>query len=383
MSEGATTPLGETWRRLLRNRSFVIGAVVVSIIVAVAILAPLVAPHDPLRNNFRTRLQPPGEMFWLGTDHFGRDILSRILHGGRISLIIGASVVVVTGIFGTAIGAIAGFFRALDEPIMRLMDAIMAFPAILLAMAIAAVMGASVTNVVIALSIATTPHTARIVRGSVLVVREMEYVEAARAVGAKPARIMLREILPNVLSPVLVVATFRMAYVIIMEASLSFLGLGVQPPTPSWGSMVADGRDFLMGTSAGLADAGAYYNLAFVRWTSPAGVKLIEGFPKVAAWEKRVAAIGHGKRQEISREAALDIAKAATSTEAAKAGPGEPNGLKPGDKIMVMADDYGRDPIAGELVSSSAQHVAIRRNDPRIGDVVVHFPRAGFLVVKS
>ena len=146
---------------------------------------------------------------------------------------------------------------------------------------------------------------------------------------------------------------------------------------------LSDGRDFLMGGSAGLSDAGAYYNLAFVRWTSPMGVKLIEGFPKVSAWEKRMAAIGHGKRSEISREAALDIAKAATSTEAAKADPGEPNGLTPGDKVMVMADDYGRDPIAGELVSSSAQHVAIRRNDPRVGDVVVHFPRAGFLVVKS
>jgi peptide/nickel transport system permease protein len=246
MSEAATTPLGETWRRLRRNRSFVIGAVVVSIIVAVAILAPLLAPHDPLRNNFRARLQPPGAMFWLGTDHFGRDILSRMLHGGRISLVIGASVVVVTGIFGSAIGAIAGFFRALDEPIMRLMDAIMAFPAILLAMAIAAVMGASVTNVVIALSIATTPHTARIVRGSVLVVREMEYVEAARALGASELRVLFRHVLVNTTGPLIVRLTYVFAIAILAEAALSFIGVGPPPPAPSFGNIIANGRDFMI-----------------------------------------------------------------------------------------------------------------------------------------
>jgi glutathione S-transferase len=120
-----------------------------------------------------------------------------------------------------------------------------------------------------------------------------------------------------------------------------------------------------------------------VRWTSPAGAKLIDGFPGVAAWEKRVAGIGHGRRSEISRDDALDIAKAATSTEAAKTDTGEPNGLKAGDAVTVMADDYGRDPIAGELVSSSAQHIALKRSDPRVGEVVVHFPRAGFLVLKS
>jgi glutathione S-transferase len=146
---------------------------------------------------------------------------------------------------------------------------------------------------------------------------------------------------------------------------------------------LGDGRSFVLGEKPSLADASAFYNLAFVRWTSPNGVKLIESFPGVAAWEKRVAGIGHGNRQEVSREDALDIAKAATSTEAVKADPGEPNGLKPGDRVSVMADDYGRDAITGELVSSSAQHIAIKRNDPRVGDVVVHFPRAGFFVMKS
>lgn len=146
---------------------------------------------------------------------------------------------------------------------------------------------------------------------------------------------------------------------------------------------LSDGRSFLAGDKPGIADAAVFYNLAFMRWTSPAGTKLIEAWPKLLAWEARVAAIGHGTRHEISREDALDIAKAATSTEKPQGDPGEPNGLTPGDRIAVMADDYGRDPIVGELVSSSAQHVAIRREDPRVGEIVVHFPRAGFLVTKT
>lgn len=144
-----------------------------------------------------------------------------------------------------------------------------------------------------------------------------------------------------------------------------------------------DGRPFLLGASPGLADASACYNLAFMRWTSPAGVALIETFPGVRAWEKRMQAIGHGNRQEISREAALDIARAATSTQGVQADPGEPNKLTPGDRVTVMADDYGRDPVSGELVSSSAQHIALKRSDPRVGEVVVHFPRAGFLVMTA
>ena len=144
-----------------------------------------------------------------------------------------------------------------------------------------------------------------------------------------------------------------------------------------------DGRAFLMGAEPGIADANAYYNIAFIRWIYPDGARSADAMPKLAAWEKRVAEIGHGNRQEISRDGALDIAKAATSTEETKADPGEPNGLKPGDTVTVMADDYGRDPISGELVSSSAQHIALKRNDPRVGDVVMHFPRAGFFVMKS
>lgn len=148
-------------------------------------------------------------------------------------------------------------------------------------------------------------------------------------------------------------------------------------------AQLGDGRDFLFGAAPGIADASAYYNLAFIRWIAPDGASLVETLPRVSAWEQRIKAIGHGRRHDLDREAALDIAKNAASTETAAADPNEPNGLKPGDKVTVMADDYGRDPIAGELVSSSAQHIAIRRADPRVGDVVLHFPRVGFLVMRA
>lgn len=146
---------------------------------------------------------------------------------------------------------------------------------------------------------------------------------------------------------------------------------------------LGDGRKFLMGEAPGIADANAYYNLAFIRWIVPAAAKAADAMSSLAAWEKRVTAIGHGNRHEVSRKAALDIAKSTISTEPAKADPGEPNGLKPGDRVTVMADDYGRDPISGDLVSSSAQHIALKRNDPLVGEVVVHFPRAGFLVMRG
>jgi glutathione S-transferase len=144
-----------------------------------------------------------------------------------------------------------------------------------------------------------------------------------------------------------------------------------------------DGRAYVMGAQPGIADASAYYNLAFIRWVYPTAAKVLETLPYVAAWEKRVKAVGHGMRHEMGRGEALDIAKAATSTEKPHTDPNEPNGIKLGDRVTVMADDYGRDPIVGELVSSSAQHVAIKRSDERVGEVVVHFPRVGFFVMKS
>jgi peptide/nickel transport system permease protein len=239
------SPFRATLGRLLRNRSFVIGAAMVLFVALVALSADWLAPFDPFRNNFRTRLRPPDMTNWFGTDHFGRDLLTRVMYGARISLIIGALVVVMTGVAGAFIGAVAGFFPRLDQPIMRVMDAMMAFPSIVLAMVVSAVLGASVTNVVIALSIATTPHTARIVRASVIVGRELDYVEAARALGASDMRILFRHVLVNAMGPLIVRLTYVFAVAILAEAALSFVGAGPPPPAPSFGSIIAQGRDFM------------------------------------------------------------------------------------------------------------------------------------------
>jgi peptide/nickel transport system permease protein len=241
----ATRLAGPFLRRLLRNRSFVIGALLVLFVTFVAIFAPALAPYNPMRSNFRDRLAAPSLTHWFGTDHFGRDLLSRVIYGGRASLEIGISVVIATGIVGTAIGAIAGYFRRLDNLLMRLMDALMAFPAILLAIVISAVLGSSIVNVVIALSIATAPHTARIVRASVLVVREMEYVEAARALGAGDIRLLFGHVLINALAPLIVRLTYVFAIAILAEAVLSYIGVGPPPPTPTFGNIIASERDFM------------------------------------------------------------------------------------------------------------------------------------------
>ena len=233
-------------RRLFANRSFVIGLALVGLIALLAVLANVVAPYDPLKGNFRERMVAPNLQHWMGTDHFGRDILSRVLHGARISLQIGFMVALVTGVAGVLIGATAGYFRQTDGVIMRLMDAFMAFPSIILAIAISSVLGASVTNVIIALAIAATPHTARIVRASVMVVREMEYVEAARALGAGHARILLRHVLANAMAPLVVRMTYVFAVAILNEAVLSYIGVGPPPPAPTFGAIIANGRDFIV-----------------------------------------------------------------------------------------------------------------------------------------
>ena len=233
------------WRRLVNHRSFLVGATLFGLVVAVALLADVISPHDPMRNNFRYRLGAPTDVHWLGTDRAGRDVLSRIIHGSRVSLRIGLMVVIVTGVMGVVLGGLAGYFRRLDTPIMRTMDAMMAFPGILLAIAIAAVLGPSEFNAVIALSVTYTPRTARVMRAAVLVVREMPYIESARAIGEGHARILLMHVLPNSLTPLIVQLTYIFAIAILAEAVLSFIGVGPPPPLPTFGNIIADGRDFV------------------------------------------------------------------------------------------------------------------------------------------
>ena len=229
----------------LRHRMAVIGAVFCLAAVLMAMFADVLATHHPERTRIRDAFKPPSAERVLGADHLGRDVYSRVLYGSRISLAIGVATVVLTGVIGAAFGLIAGYFRRLDDPLMRVMDALMAFPAIMLAVAVTAALGPSATNVVIALAAVYVPRTARIVRASVLVVREMDYVMAARALGASHFRVIFRHILPNSLGPLVVQLTFVFAYAVLSEAALSFLGMGPPPPTPTWGNIISDGRDYL------------------------------------------------------------------------------------------------------------------------------------------
>ncbi len=231
-----------------RSRVAAVGLVLVVAMMLVAILAPYLAPHDPLGVDLSIRRIPPGsEGHLLGTDHMGRDLLSRIIWGSRVSLQVGVVAVGIGIVAGTALGLIAGFYRGLLETvIMRVIDIMICFPTLLLALAIIAVLGPHMTNTMIAVGVTFTPRFARIVRASVLSIREREYVEAARAIGMNNFRILTRHVLPNALSGMIVFATLSVGSAILIEASLSFLGLGVPPPSPTWGNIVADGRRFLL-----------------------------------------------------------------------------------------------------------------------------------------
>ena len=231
-------------RRLMAHRSFRIGFVLVVLLALAAILAPVLSSLEPSAMRVRFRFHPPSPEFPLGSDNFGRDIFTRVLHGALVSLWIGLVVSLLSGAVGATIGVIAAQFRRLDAPIMRLVDALMSFPAILLALGIAAALGPRMESVIIALTVAYVPAGVRIVRASALVVRELDYVQAARISGASNARIMFRHILPNSFGPLLVHMTFVFAYSILAEAALSFLGVGVQPPIASWGNIIAEGRDY-------------------------------------------------------------------------------------------------------------------------------------------
>ncbi|MDP2626788.1 MAG: ABC transporter permease [Candidatus Rokubacteria bacterium] len=252
----ARSPAGREWvmllTRLARQRTALFGFVVVGIVLLAAAFAPLLAPFDPLAQDIGQRLREPGwqdaqgRMHPLGTDHLGRDILSRIIHGSRIALLVGLAAVLISGTLGMAIGLVSGYFGGrVDDFFMRLADIQLAFPFILLAFAVIGVLGPSLQNIIIVIGVSSWVVYARVVRGEVLSIRERDFVQAAIALGSRDGRILVRHVLPNAFTPWLVVATLDMARVIVIESALSFLGLGVQPPTPTWGGMLADGRVYL------------------------------------------------------------------------------------------------------------------------------------------
>ncbi len=227
-------------RKLFRRKVVLAGAAILVVVTLLALLAPWVTPYEPMAMKISDRMQSPRLAHWFGTDELGRDVFSRVVFGARYSLMIGALVVLISVTGGVLLGLTAGFFRRLDGPIMRFVDAMMSFPDILLAIALVAVLGASMTNVILALAVVYTPRVARVVRASTLVVRELLFIEAARALGVSTWRILFIHILNNIASPILVQATFIFAYAVLAEAGLSFLGVGVDPSTPSWGAMIAD-----------------------------------------------------------------------------------------------------------------------------------------------
>ena len=221
------------------------GLVIIVAMIVLALLAPVISPYDPAQLAVRSRLQAPSLQHLFGTDDLGRDVFTRVLYSGRTSLAVGFAVVIFASIIGVFLGLMAGFFRRLDAPVSRLIDAMMAFPDILLAIALVAALGASATNVVIALGVVYAPRLARVVRASTLVIRELPYVEAARALGVPTPVILVRHVLRNLTSPLLVQATFIFANAILAEAGLSFLGVGISPDIPTWGTMISVGRQYL------------------------------------------------------------------------------------------------------------------------------------------
>jgi peptide/nickel transport system permease protein len=242
-----------TWRRLLRLRWGVGAAGVLLLIIAAAVFAPLIAPHDPLAVDIRHRLSPPAWMergtaeHLLGTDQVGRDLLARMIYGGRVSLVVGVASVVISATIGVLLGLAAGYFGGnIDWTIMTVINVMLTFPFVLLALAVIAVLGPNLVNMILVLGVAGWPIYARVVRAETLAIREREFVVAGRALGMSHPRLAFRQILPNLVSTIVVISTLQVAQVIILESFLSFLGLGVQPPTPAWGNMLGEGRLYML-----------------------------------------------------------------------------------------------------------------------------------------
>jgi peptide/nickel transport system permease protein len=236
-----------TLKLLSQNASAVAGCIIIAAMVFMAVFSSLLSPYDPIRISLAERLKPPSAVHFFGTDELGRDILSRIMHGARISLRIGVLVVLIAGGLGALTGAISGYVgQRVDNLIMRVMDVILSFPPLVLALALAAALGPDLNNAILAVAFVMIPKFARLVRGEALAVKERQFIAAARAAGAKRLWIILHHILPNCLASVIVLATLVLGEAILIAASLSFIGLGAQPPTPEWGAMVSVGRKFLM-----------------------------------------------------------------------------------------------------------------------------------------
>lgn len=238
----------EVWRRLLKNKMAVAGLIILVILALLAIFADVIADYDEMvvAQNLSIRLQGPSAEHWFGTDEFGRDIFARLIHGSRISLVVGLISVSLSLIVGGILGAISGYYGGrVDNIIMRIMDIFLAVPSILLAITIVAALGTSIVNVMLAIGISGIPNFARIVRAAVMSVKDQEFVESSKAIGATSPTVIFREIIPNCMAPIIVQATLSVAGAILSTASLSFIGLGVQPPSPEWGAMLSSGRNFL------------------------------------------------------------------------------------------------------------------------------------------
>ncbi|MDB4897638.1 MAG: binding-protein-dependent transport system inner rane component [Firmicutes bacterium] len=240
-------PPNRAWRRFRRSRSALVGSLILGVLILLVILVPVLHLPDPIAQNLPEQLKAPSAVYPFGTDEFGRDLFSRVLHGGLIAVETGLVAVAVSVSVGILLGLIAGYFGgAVDVVIMAVMDVLLAFPYLLLAMIVVAILGPGLYNAMIAVGIVYVPTFARLVRGVVLQVREMDYVQAAHALGAKDLPIMLRHVLRNCLGPILVQASLSVGWAIVNAASLSFLGLGAQPPTPEWGAMMSNGREYLL-----------------------------------------------------------------------------------------------------------------------------------------
>ena len=239
----------DAFRRLVKSRGAISGGVIFGLFVFMALAAPLLTPYDPIRLNVVESLEPPSARHWLGTDQFGRDVLARVIYGARVSMAMGVVAVTISVVLGLALGLVSGYYRGtVDLLVMRLVDVMLAFPGILLALVIIAVLGPNLGSAMIAVGVSGMPLFVRVVRSSTLTVRALQYVEAAQAAGSGDARVLVRHVLPNVLTPVIVLVTLGIPAAIVAGAALSFLGLGVKPPTPDWGEMLSKGRAF-MGTA--------------------------------------------------------------------------------------------------------------------------------------